>query len=200
MWCHERCLMLTRVYRSIALYWVVPRLNWVCVSFVAHSVFNTVAGVFVSPRFDAYFQGGGTAKAAYKGILHHVSSTTHSRAAPSPRSAFGSKAPKTPQETDPLPPGGNHHTTTGSLLLSSLTPRQTSSPTLHMSASFPYRPTPRTVLRRLSTSGAKYCGVPQNVLRPSLFARLARPKSVIFTSTSLSRPTSRIFSGFRSLS
>lgn len=75
----------------------------------------------------------------------------------------------------------------------------TSSPTLHMSASFPYRPTPSTVFLRLSTSGAKYCGVPQKVLRPSLFARLASPKSVILTSTSLSLPTRRMFSGFKSL-
>ena len=40
---------------------------------------------------------------------------------------------------------------------------------------------PCVVLRRRRTSGAKYCGVPQKVLSPSDVARLASPKSVIFT-------------------
>jgi hypothetical protein len=68
----------------------------------------------------------------------------------------------------------------------------------HMSASLPYRPRPKAVSRRRSTSGAKYCGVPQNVLRPSVVVRLAKPKSVILISTSLLRCTSKMFSGFRS--
>ena len=58
-------------------------------------------------------------------------------------------------------------------------------PSDHMSASRPYLPTPATVFRRFSTSGAKYCGVPQKVFSPSRVVRFASPKSVILTSISL---------------
>ena len=54
-------------------------------------------------------------------------------------------------------------------------------PSDHMSASRPYLPTPATVFRRFSTSGAKYCGVPQKVFSPSRVVRFASPKSVILT-------------------
>jgi len=61
-------------------------------------------------------------------------------------------------------------------------------------------PMPRTEPCLWSTSGAKYCGVPQTVL--SLLessTRLASPKSLILISTSEWVDASKMFSGFKSL-
>ena len=71
-------------------------------------------------------------------------------------------------------------------------------PTCGMNKLSTHLPVPRVEFRLFSTSGAKYCGVPQKVLRPSLVVRLANPKSVSLTSTSDSLCTSRMFSGLRS--